>query len=403
MSRTLLYVAYPMRLDLGAANAIQTYSTVRELQQLLPGVRLVVPRWLREPSAFEELGALHLPRPAANKLSKLLPWAGWSYIERTVYAFMLLALLVFWRLTGRRYQVIYVRDAICAAWLALLRPLHGSRVIYEVHDLEASHPSKASRWPRAFWKRFLPWLDMTALIRSDRLVSLTQAFKDWAVRSGLKQAQQVSIIPDAYDPELYFPVDQEKARAELGLPFGVPIIGYAGLTFAYRGLDLLVRAFGKVRRVRRAHPEALLVLVGGRPNEIAELKELAQQLGIPKDCLVFTGQVAQPVSAKYLNAADVLVIPETVTTMTASPLKLFEYMAVDKPIVCKDMPALREILDEDSAVFFQAGDVDAMAGAILHVIEDHESATRLGEVALRRSTEYTYRARAEKIVQVVQS
>ncbi|HVG00510.1 MAG TPA: glycosyltransferase family 1 protein, partial [Chloroflexia bacterium] len=166
MSRTLLYVAYPMRLDLGAANAIQTYSTVRELQKVLPGVRLVVPRWLRESSAFEELGALHLPRPAANKLSKFLPWAGWSYLERTVYSFMLLALLLAWRLTGRGYRALYVRDAVCAAWLALLRPLHGSRVIYEVHDLEASHPSKASRWPRAFWRRFLPWLDRAALTRS---------------------------------------------------------------------------------------------------------------------------------------------------------------------------------------------------------------------------------------------
>ena len=400
MSRTLLYVAYPMRLDLGAANAIQTYSTVRELQKLLPGVRLVVPRWLLEPSAFEELGALHLPRPAANKLSKLVPWAGWSYIERTVYAFMLLAVLVFWRLAGRRYRVIYVRDAVCAAWLALLRPLHTSRVIYEVHDLEASHPSGASRWPRPFWRRILPWLDRTALTRSDRLVSLTQAFKDWAVRKGLQQAEQVSVIPDAYNPELYFLADQEKARAALGLPSGVPIVGYTGLTFAYRGLDLLVRAFDQVRR---AHPEALLVLVGGRPNEIAGLKELAQQLGIPSHCVVFPGQVPQTVSAMYLNAADVLVIPETVTTVTASPLKLFEYMAVGKPIVCKDMPALREILDEDSAVFFQAGDVDALAGAVARVLEDSESATRLAEVALRSSTEYTYRARAEKIVQVVQS
>lgn len=400
MSRTLLYVAYPMRLDLGAANAIQTYSTVRELQRVMPGVRLVVPRWLREPSAFEDLGALHLPRPAANKLSKFLPWAGWSYIERTVYASMLLGVLVVWRLTGRRYRTLYVRDAVCAAWLAVLRPLHGSRVIYEVHDLEASHPSQASRRPRAFWRRFLPGLDRAALTRSDRLVSLTEAFRAWAATKGLRQPEQVAVIPDAYDPEVYFPSDPRSARTELALPQGVPIVGYTGLTFAYRGLDLLVQAFAQVRH---KHPDALLVLVGGRAHEIAELKELARRCGLPGDKVLFPGQVSQPVSARYLNASDVLVIPDTVTTMTASPLKLFEYMAVGKPIVCKDMPALREILDDGSAAFFDAGSVEALASALTSVLDDPEAARKLGATALQRSTEYTYRARAEKIAAVVRS
>jgi glycosyltransferase involved in cell wall biosynthesis len=389
-----------MRLDLGAANAIQTYSTVRELQKVLPGVRLVVPRWLRERSAFEELGALHLPRPAANKLSRFLPWAGWSYLERMVYSFMLLALLLVWRLTGRGYRALYVRDAVCAAWLALLRPVHGSRVIYEVHDLEASHPSKASKWPRAFWRRFLPWLDRAALTRSDGLVSLTGAFKEWVVRRGLRQARQVTVIPDAYDPDVYFPAHTGAARAELGLPATAPIIGYTGLTFAYRGLDLLVRAFA---RVRQRHPGALLVLVGGRPHEIEELKQIARECRLPVESVRFPGQVPQEVSAQYLNASDVLVIPETVTTMTASPLKLFEYMAVGKPIVCKDMPALREILDGESAVFFEAGNIEALAGSIAGVLDDPQAGLRLGLSALERSAGYTYRARAEKIAEVARS
>jgi hypothetical protein len=139
-----------MRLDLGAANAIQTFNTVRELQAIFPEMRLVIPRWLREPSAFEELGALHLPRPAVNKLSRLVPWAGWSYIERTLYSAMLVVLMAVWRLRGRGYRTIYVRDTVCAAWLGLLRAMHGAKVIYEVHDLEADHPSRASRWPSGF-------------------------------------------------------------------------------------------------------------------------------------------------------------------------------------------------------------------------------------------------------------
>lgn len=398
MPRALLYVAYPMRLDLGAANAIQTYSTVRELQRIVPDMRLVVPRWLREPSAFSDLDALHLPRPAVNKLSKFVPWAGWSYIERTLYSFMLVALLMAWRICGKGYRALYVRDAVCAAWLALLAPLHGAYVVYEVHDLEASHPSKASRWPRHLWRRFLPWLDHTALRRSHKLVSLTQAFREWVVTRGIRPRADIAVIPDAYDPQLYFPANQGEARAALGLPAHVPIIGYAGLTFAYRRLDLLVGAFA---RVLVRYPAARLVLVGGRPGEIGELRQLAVELGLGPERVIFPGQVAQQESARYLNAADLLVVPDTVTGMTASPLKLFEYMAVGKPVVCKDMPALREIVDDSSAVFFEGGSEASLAAAIIGLLDEPERGKRLGEAALARAQGYTYRARARMIAEAI--
>lgn len=400
----LLYVAYPMRLDLGAANAIQTYNTVRELRPLLPGMRLVVPRWLREPSAFSSLDALHLPRPAVNKLSKFVPWAGWSYVERTLYAFMLVVLLVVWRIVGRGYGVLYARDAVCAAWLSLLQPVHGSKVIYEAHDLEASHPSKASRWPRGFWLRFLPWIDRMALGRSCKIVSLTRTFRLWLMEKGLRKGEDVAVIPDAFDPRLYFPMDSEKARRTLGLPTDVPIIGYAGLTFAYRRLDLLVEAFASISaRISGECGDAVLLLVGGRPHEVEELREQGRRLGIAPHSLLLPGQVGQDKTPLYLNAADVLVIPDTVTEMTASPLKLFEYIAVGKPVVCKDMPALREIVDDHSAVFFPEGDVEALAEALQAVLLDPERCAALGAAALARSAQYTYRARAEAIREVVRS
>lgn len=398
MSRALLYVAYPMRLDLGAANAIQTYSTVRELRRILPGTRLVVPRFLREPSAFSQVGAMHLPRPAVNKLSRFVPWAGWSYIERTLYAFMLVLLLVFWRLAGRGYRVLYVRDSVCAAWLSLSQGLHGARVIYEVHDLEAAHPSKASKWPRRFWAHFLPWLDRTALQNASKLVSLTGTFKSWVVEGGIRAASAVEVIPDAFDPTFYYPQDRGEARNALDLPPDAYVVGYAGLTFAYRRLDLLVEAFALLQD---EFPDMRLLLVGGRPQEVEELRALGAKLGIAPRRMIMPGQVGQERVALYLNASDLLVIPDTVTGLTASPLKLFEYMATGKPIVCKDMPALREILDDSSARFFPEGSVEELAEEIRKLRLHPGDAERLGDEALRRAARYTYEARARQIAEVV--
>ena len=463
----LLYVAYPMRLDLSAANAIQTYNTVRELRSLLsvenerrlpstdyqvpttdyqaqsedgeplstrysvlgtgegarPNVRLVVPRWLWEKSAFSDLDALHLPRPAVNKLSRILPWAGWSYIERTLFAWLLVILLLLWRVRRIGYrlsvigyrlsvigyrvpttdyrlpttEVLYVRDAVCAAWLGLLRPLHGAKVIYEVHDLESSHPSNASRWPRPLWKRLLPMLDRAALGRAHRLVSLTHAFRRWAVQHKIRSESTIAVIPDAYDPALYHPRDKAEARAELGVPQDAFVVGYGGLTFAYRRLDLLIEAFARFSRERR---DALLLLVGGRPHEVEEMRALARQLRV-ESRVITPGQVSPERNALYMSAADTLAIPDTVTGMTASPLKLFEYMALGKPIVLKDTPALREIVDNESALFFPAGDAEALAHALSTLYNDPDLARKLANAALSRSEGYTYKARAERILEVV--
>jgi glycosyltransferase involved in cell wall biosynthesis len=184
------------------------------------------------------------------------------------------------------------------------------------------------------------------------------------------------------------------------LPAEAFIVGYAGLTFAHRRLDLLVEAFA---RIARQHGDALLMLVGGRPYEVSELRALARRLGIPKERLITPGQVEHDLTPGYLAAADVLVIPGTVTQATASPLKLFEYIAAGRAIVCKEMPALREIVDDHSAIFFPAGDVDSLAASLAMLREEPETRETLGQNARALSAQYTYRARAARIAEVVAS
>ena len=87
--------------------------------------------------------------------------------------------------------------------------------------------------------------------------------------------------------------------------------------------------------------------------------------------------------------------------MTASPLKLFEYMAAARPIICRDMPALREIVDETAALFFNGGDVDSLAEGLCELRQDPALRERMGKAALAQSAGYTYAARASKIAEVV--
>ena len=384
----ICYIALPTSLTLQSANAIQTWTTLRELRRLRPDTLALIPRWLNTPSRFGEVGAVHLPRPAIGKLSRLHRTTLLYYLEYSAFAFMCCAYLLWERLRGRRYDVVYVRQIVCAAWFAaLLGRVVGARVIYEAHDWEAHNPSRA----REPWAAGLPMLlDRLAITRSDGVSSLTAHFLRDLDRLGWTP-QRTAVIPDAWDDAIYQPRDRSDARLRLGLDPQALLVVYAGMTFAHRGLDRLLQAFAEAEL-----PGARLLLVGGRPAEIAALQQQIGSLGLA-DRATLVGPQPQETVADYLAAADILVIPDTVTDVTASPLKLFEYMAMGRPIISVDLPALREVIDERAARFVRRGDVSELRDALLALAPDPQRRDAMGRAAWLQAEPWTYAARAERI------
>ena len=351
----------------------------------------MVPRWPGEPSRFAEIGVTHLPRPAVGKLSRLWPSTLWYYLERSLFAFMSAGLALGEGLRARWPAAVYVRDTVAAYWWATtLGPALRIPVVYEAHDLESTNPSRAKE---AWAQGLVRGLDRGALQQSTLVASLTEDFRRLLAEKGWRAAEDVVVIPDAFDGDQFFAGDRGAARRELGIGEGAPLVVYAGLTFSYRRLDLLVSAFASVRLQR---PDALLVFVGGRPAEILALRDQARERGL-EDAVHLLGPRSQPEVRSWLQAADVLVIPDTVTDVTASPLKLFEYLAVERAVVLPDIPALREVLPESIGYYFRRGDLKALAGAVLEALEDpaRPARERAGREAVRP---HTYGARAERIL-----
>jgi len=386
----IAYIAYPSSLTLRSANAVQTYATVAALRLCAPDCAAIIPRFAFRPSAFTALGATHLLRLPFNAGRHVIRSVFWSYLERTWFAFRALVHIVVAR---RRPDIVYVRDVICALWLALLLPrfLHIA-VIFEMHDREATNPSANSgtitRW-------LAPRIDMLAARHASGLVSLTHAFApELAAIIGAARHPRIAVIPDAYDDQVYCQRNRAQARLALDLPPDAPVIAYTGLTFAYHGVDLLVDAFAIVKETL---PEAMLLLVGGRDGERAAIAAHAARLGIATSARIVSPRPVHEVPV-YLAAADVLVIPDTVTKASASPLKLFEYAAMARPIVATDLPALREILPADAARYVVPGDPAATAAGIVWIATHAEEAAAMAERARHAVERYTYRHRAAAIV-----
>jgi glycosyltransferase involved in cell wall biosynthesis len=124
---------------------------------------------------------------------------------------------------------------------------------------------------------------------------------------------------------------------------------------------------------------------------------------MPPERFLLAGQVNPESVPAYLAAFDVCTMPFPWTehfAYYASPLKLFEYMAVGGAIISSDLPAVAEVVrDGDSALLTPPGDVDALAAALRRLYDDPGLRARLGEKARQDAAYYAWSARAARILQ----
>jgi glycosyltransferase involved in cell wall biosynthesis len=165
---------------------------------------------------------------------------------------------------------------------------------------------------------------------------------------------------------------------------------YTGTFEAYQGLDLLFEAMAIVRRAR---PDARLVLAGGRADQVARAIEQARGAGIG-DVVVFAGERPSSDIPAYLLAADLLVSPRSRGTNT--PLKIYQYLRSGRAIVATRLLTHTQVLSDDTAILTGASP-EAFADGILAGLTDRERAARVGRQARQLAdTKYSYEAYLEK-------
>lgn len=286
------------------------------------------------------------------------------------------------RLAKDQASVVYSRDPWTVALLARdASPAFD--LFYEVHDL----PQNEKR------RRQL----MDALGRCRGVVAITEGLREDVVAGGVP-AEKVCVLPDGFDPARFSSLPtRDAAREKLGLPKDRPLAVYTGHLFPWKGAHVLVDA--------AAATDAFdAVLVGGREEDRQRIDRQVQSSGA-KNIHQIPPVPPAEVPA-YLAAADVLVLPnsgkERISARYTSPLKLFEYLASDRPIVASDLPSIREVLtDGENAVLAAPDDASALRYAIEGVLKDSNQGRALAAKARKDAAGYTWDARADGILRFV--
>ncbi|MGA2307701.1 MAG: glycosyltransferase family 4 protein [Acidimicrobiales bacterium] len=153
---------------------------------------------------------------------------------------------------------------------------------------------------------------------------------------------------------------------------GSKIILYSGTLEPYQGVQLLLESMVELR-----HSPAVLVIAGGRPEQVDELQKRASELGVA-DTVRLLGTIPSTLIPAYLMAADVLVSPRERGRNT--PLKVFSYLRSGRPIVATDIASHTQVLDEHSCVLVRPT-AAGLADGIRMLLDDGPVRTRAVEGA----------------------
>jgi len=381
----VLYFA-DTRFPIERANGVQTMATCHALAEHGRNVVLVV-RPDTAPAArdpFEYYGVVPLLRLTVLEI------AGHGSQRRRRFQFLKAAYKM---QKSHRAAVVYTRDLGLAALFLSLPRAYRPRLVYESHGIapivSAEMPDllgNGREKPSAAKLRRLERRERLVWTRATAYVTITRALADdLAVRYGARTG--IFVVPDGARAV-------DAARAHDGEIATGPIAAYAGHLYPWKGVDVFVRALALAPSVRG-------LIVGGHPGEPdrARIERLARDTGV-FDRLEITGLLPPTEVAAALAKATMLVLPNTASAISerfTSPLKLFEYLQIGRPIVASDLPALREVLTPQTALFVPPGDAPALAKALERLAADSAECASLAHAARALAPDYTWARRAERL------
>ncbi|MCG6553366.1 MAG: glycosyltransferase family 4 protein [Candidatus Magnetominusculus sp. LBB02] len=273
--------------------------------------------------------------------------------------------------------IIFVRHIKTARALMRFRMFCRMPVVFEAHEIFHLTTEKIRKRRRIYQH------EADVYRACGAVVAITESLRTDLVKIFSLDGIPSVTIPDAVRGDMLttaVPYEQRK------------FIFYVGGLYSYKGVDLLIKAMA-------ALPDETLVIAGGG-QRLDELRQMAFSMGLSAR-ITFTGQLRHSDVCTYLKQAKIAVIPnlKESVSMYSSPLKMFEYMASNIPIVAADIPGIREVLtDGKTAVFFTPGDVQSLRAALKTLIERPEKAKEIAVAAHTLSKRFTYEHRAQRII-----
>jgi len=316
-----------------------------------------------------------LKRRRAGKLVYIF-----QYTWFLVASFFLLAVWSF----KKRYKIVHVHNMpdflVFSGWFPRLR---GAKIILDLHDpMPELFRSIYGLRKSHFFVHWLEKMEKNSIAFADLVITPNIAFKElFASRSC--PAEKIQTVMNSPEAGIFSPHNEsnivplhDSTLAENKGRKGFTLM-YHGLIVERHGLDLAVQAIAKLKQ---KIPGIELHLYGEPTEYLQKILELAETLGV-KDSIRFHGFKALDEIAHDISKADLGLIPNRLSVFTQInfPTRIFEYLAMNKPVIVPSTRGIRDYFSDNDILYFEPNNADDLAAKIEWAHENPSELQRLME------------------------
>lgn len=244
------------------------------------------------------------------------------------------------------------------------------------------------------------WRDKYIAINSDFLITTSIKLKNLLADKTKVNPEKVFVAYGGVNLDAYKNIGKDEARKRLNLPNDRVLIGYVGL-FKTMGMEKGINTM--IESLKNLSDNAIMVFIGGKDEEVAEYKKLAQENGVLDRC-IFEGRKDFKEVVLYEQASDVLVIPypdKPHFRLYGFPMKVYEYMASQRPIVYSKLELAEELLS-DCGYGFTPDDPRDLAEKIKEAVNAKDAYEKV-KIAYEKVKNYTWQKKSENIIKFIRS
>ena len=241
-------------------------------------------------------------------------------------------------------------------------------------------------------KSLAKWSENYVWRGADKVLPVTRVLAGYVEAAGVLP-ENIMVIPNGIDEAKFNDIpDIDSAKQKLGLS-GKLVLGFTGFMREWHGLERVVDLIAQ-----HSDEDRHLLLVGDGPAR-SDIEKRARSLGV-SDKVTITGVVSRDHIADYVSTFDIALQPDVVEY--ASPLKLFEYLALARAIVAPNTANIREVLThEKNALLFNQEHANGFVDAVERLCQDETLRMRIAHAARNTIAEagYTWDENARRVAQ----
>ncbi len=254
--------------------------------------------------------------------------------------------------------------------------------VLEVRDIWPESIAAVGAMRKGKRVRLLEWLEHRMYRAATHIVAVGTGYRDRILPKVPEMQEQVSVIPNGVDGEHYRPLPADNDFLDT---YGLKdkfVCSYVGTTGMAHGLEVIVRA---AKRLQQAGRKDIAFLIVGDGATRAALEKKVADEGVG-DGVIFAGRLPKKKMPSVLASSDCCLIHLRGTKLfeTVIPSKIFEVMAMQRPIIMGVLGPAREIVMEAGGGVPMTPDSDEeLAQIVLRLADDRDATAEMGLDARR--------------------